>query len=135
MNALHLGKTVSLALFTVLAGSYALQSATQIEADWLRQEQLRGAGSVSAGSPVTPDQDASGACDGVKDGAWGFHTERQDDPWWQIDLGESTSSLDRVVIFNRCDFPGRAARLIVLLSDDGKTFRRVYQHDGTPFFG
>ncbi len=134
MNALHLGKTVSLALFTVLAGGHALQSATQIEADWFRQEQLRGAGSVSAGGPVTPEQDASGACDGIKDGTWGFHTDRQGDPWWQIDLGESTP-LERIAIYNRCDFAERAARLIVLLSDDGKTFKQVYQHDGTPFFG
>lgn len=134
MNALRLSKTVTLALFAVLAGSHALQSATQIEADWLRQEQLRGAGAASAGGPVTPDQDAIGACDGIKDGTWGFHTDRQENPWWQIDLGESTPP-GRVVVFNRCDFAERAARLIVLLSDDGKTFRQVYQHDGTPFFG
>lgn len=145
MKMLCHSKTLPVILLAVLAaGSVsrattsaapALQTAEQIEADWLRQEQLRGGASASPGGSVTPDEDAIGACDGIKDGTWGFHTERQDDPWWQIDLGESTFSLDRVVIFNRCDFAGRAARLIVLLSDDGKTFRRVYQHDGTPFLG
>jgi hypothetical protein len=145
MKRLCNSKTVSVAVLAVLiAGpaSYSAKSAVaqasraakQIEADWLRQEQLRGAGSVSADGPVTPEQDASGACDGIKDSTWGFHTDRQDDPWWQIDLGESTP-LERVVVFNRCDFAERAARLTILLSDDGRTFRQVYQHDGTPFFG
>ncbi|UCC96691.1 MAG: discoidin domain-containing protein, partial [Phycisphaerales bacterium] len=127
-------KTVSLALSVVLASCLAVQSAEQVEADWLRQEQVRRAGAVAADGPVTPEQDAIGACDGIKDGTWGFHTEREPDPWWQIDLGESTP-LGRVVIFNRCDLADRALRLTVLLSRDGETFRQVYQHDGAAFFG
>ncbi|MHC4511839.1 MAG: discoidin domain-containing protein, partial [Planctomycetota bacterium] len=91
-------------------------------------------GFVSADGPVTPEQDAIGACDGIKDGTWGFHTERERDPWWQIDLAESRS-LERIVIFNRCDLADRALRLSVLLSRDGETFRQIYQHDGTAFFG
>ena len=85
-------------------------SREQIEADWLRQDAVR------LPAAVTPEEDAVGACDGVKDGKWGFHTALEDDPWWQIDLGESLS-LDRIVVYNRCDHTaGRAARLAVLLS-------------------
>lgn len=101
----------------------------QIEADWLRQDAVRSFG------PVTPEEDAVGACDGVKNGKWGFHTALEQDPWWQIDLGE-TRPLDRIMIYNRCDHTaGRAARLAVLLSVGGQDFQRVYEHDGTVFQG
>ena len=85
-------------------------------------------------SPVTPEQDAAGACDGIKDGQWGFHTQHEDRPWWQIDLGRSYE-LDCLHLYNRTELAQRAARLIVLVSGDGKDFRQVYQHDGTVFLG
>ena len=101
----------------------------QIEADWLRQDAVRDRG------PVTPEQDAAGACDGVKNGQWGFHTALENDPWWQIDLGEPRP-LDHLTIYNRCDHTaGRAAQLTVSLSQDGKVFEPFYQHDGTAFLG
>ncbi len=104
-------------------------SREQIEADWLRQDAVRDRG------PVTPEQDAAGACDGVKNGKWGFHTALEDDPWWQIDLGEPRP-LDHLTIYNRCDHTaGRAAQLTVSLSQDGKVFEPFYQHDGTTFLG
>ena len=95
---------------------------SQIEADWLRQEQVRAAGPVSGNGKVTPEQDAIGALDGVTDGKWGFHTENQLNPWWQIDLGQAVR-LDRLTIYNRCDIADRASRLMVLLSDDAQNFR------------
>ncbi len=104
-------------------------SREQIEVDWLRQNAVHGTGSIA------PAEDAVGACDGVKDGKWGFHTALEDDPWWQIDLGASLS-LERLVIYNRCDHTaGRAAQLAVLLSDDGDNFELAYRHDGTLFLG
>ena len=111
----------------------------QIEADWLRQDELRNAGSPAqrpAGGNATVEQDAAGGVDGVKTGSWGFHTDNENDAWWQVDLGGPTP-LDRMLLFNRCDqgMAGRCARLIVLLSDDGKDFRKAYQHDGTTFYG
>ena len=52
-----------------------------------------------------------------------------------VDLGRSTA-LDRVVLYNRCDgMAGRNARIMVLVSDDARSFRQVYQHDGTIFYG
>lgn len=101
----------------------------QIEADWLRQEVVRGTGAVK------PEEDAPGACDGVKNGKWGFHTALENDPWWQIDLG-LVQPLGRITVYNRCDHTaGRALQLAVLLSDDGRDFQAVYRHDGTMFLG
>ncbi len=109
----------------------------QIEADWLRQDALRGRASAAwpAGN-VTPEQDAAGGCDGVKTGKWGFHTAEEANPWWQVDLGKP-AALDRVVIYNRCDggFANRASRIMVLLSADARSFKQAYQHDGTVFGG
>lgn len=84
----------------------------------------------------TTGQDAAGGCDGLKTGTWGFCTGHQDSPWWQVDLGQA-GPLDRVVIFNRCDadMEMRAARLRVLLSSDGRTWKEHYRHDGGAFFG
>ncbi|MHC4230736.1 MAG: discoidin domain-containing protein, partial [Planctomycetota bacterium] len=106
----------------------------QIEADWLRQEQVRAAPPISRDGKVAPEQDAIGACDGVTDGKWGFHTENELNPWWQIDLGQAVR-LDRLAIYNRCDIAERASRLMILLSDDAENFREIYRHDGTVFFG
>jgi hypothetical protein len=84
---------------------------------------------------VTSAEDAAGACDGLIDGKWGFHTGESDPPWWQVDLGE-IRPLDRAVIYNRCDGASeRASRIKLLLSEDGKDFASVYQHDGTVFYG
>ena len=84
----------------------------------------------------TTQEDAAGGCDGVKNGTWGFCTEKETDPWWQVDLG-AAKPIERILIFNRCDgnVEGRAARLIILLSIDAKTWTEGYRHDGTPFFG
>ncbi len=114
-------------------------TSAQIEADWVRQDAVRDLSNLSpqlqAGKDVKPQEDAAGGCDGVKNGKWGFHTENEDQPWWQVDLGES-QPLSRIVLFNRCDgTAGRNSRILVLLSDDGKNFQQVYQHDGTVFLG
>ncbi|MHC4543425.1 MAG: HzsA-related protein [Planctomycetota bacterium] len=106
----------------------------QIEADWLRQRDVRKTGPVSNGKKVTVQQDAAGGCDGIKNGKWGFHTENEEKPWWQIDLGKATA-LGRIILYNRCNIAERNSRIMVLASDDAKNFRQVYQHDGTTFFG
>jgi hypothetical protein len=112
----------------------ALVTREQIEADWLRQREVRRTARVTGGGNVTVQQDAAGGCDGIKNGKWGFHTEHEENPWWQVDLGKSTK-LDRVVIYNRCELAERNSRLIVLVSDDAENFRQVYQHNGMTFFG
>src|SRR5512138_145651 len=69
----------------------------QIEADWSRQDEVR-----NPQSNVTPQEDAAGACDGLKNGRWGFHTALEENPWWQVDLGRALR-IDRLSLFNRCD--------------------------------
>jgi hypothetical protein len=101
------------------------------------------AGLASAAAPAAPApdaaspaaSDAAGGVDGVKGADFAFHTENEDRPWWQVDLGRS-EPLDRVVLWNRCSpDSGRARLLEVHLSDDGKAFEKVYAHDGTVFYG
>ena len=104
----------------------------EIEVDWGQQE------TILAGTQllkISRSDDAAGACDGVKDGKWGFHTGRAKAPWWQVDLGKLLP-LDRIVVFNRCDgTASRARNLSVLLSDDGKTWHEAYKHNGKTFGG
>jgi len=105
----------------------------QIEADWLRQDQVRALPALGPG--VTSREDAAGGCDGVKDGRWGFHTSQDHEPWWQVDL-EKEFQLNQVLIYNRCDgSPDRAFRLRVLHSADGQSWTMAYEHDGTAFLG
>jgi hypothetical protein len=102
-----------------------------VEADWLLQEELR----VPTPPAVTPEDDAVGAVDGIINGEWGFHTEREAQPWWQVDLGDALA-IDRVVIWNRCEGSAeRTAQITVLLSGDANTWVTAYVHDGTPFQG
>jgi hypothetical protein len=108
----------------------------QLQADWLRQLELRYPRTASASGSITASEDAAGGVDGVKDGKWGFHTANEPQPWWQVDLGQ-VRGLDHLLLYNRCDggFAQRAARILVLLSADGRQFQRAYQHDGTAFLG
>jgi hypothetical protein len=81
-----------------------------------------------------PD-DAQGAVDGVKNGRFGFHTNHEPNPWWQVDL-QGVNALGEVRIFNRIDnVPERSRTLQILLSVDGVTWQRAYTHDGQPFGG
>jgi mono/diheme cytochrome c family protein len=102
-----------------------------VEADWLAYEESLAATNHVA---LKPGDDAAGGCDGVKDGGPGFHTEKQDQPWWQVDLG-TPQPIARVVIWNRSECAERALRLQIKLSDDGRTWTTVYHHDGSTFFG
>ena len=128
----------NLALIAVglLACAHAAASSedfrNEVEADWLLHERVRNPGRPAF---ITAETDAAGGCDGVKHGGWAFHTDIEEDPWWQVDLGESLA-LDRVAIWNRCDgAAARSNRLTLLLSDDGETWRTIYTHDGTTFYG
>jgi hypothetical protein len=73
--------------------------------------------------------DAQGAVDGIKNGSFGFHTNNEKNPWWQVDL-QSLASLNEIRVFNRMDDPGRAETIQILLSADGKDFDRVYPPGG-----
>jgi mono/diheme cytochrome c family protein len=98
-----------------------------VEEDWLRNLQ----------QPLTTPSDAAGACDGVKNGTYGFHTGGDANPWWQIDLGQPTD-IGRIVIYNRLDYaPGlhNADTLQVLSSDDGESWTLRHDNAGQHFGG
>ncbi len=98
-----------------------------IEEDWLRGLQR----------PVTTQSDAAGACDGVKDGKYGFHTGLDANPWWQIDLGEERGA-GRIVVYNRLDYaPGlhNADTLQILASSNGRDWNLCYDNQGRHFDG
>ena len=102
-----------------------------IELDWVRQAQTRAA---SPGAAMAPEDDAPGACDGVKDGGTGFHTQREDGPWWRVDLGQEYP-LREALLYNREDAGSRNHDLILSLSSDGETWEQIWQNDGTMFHG
>jgi len=102
-----------------------------LELDWIRQAKTA---KTQPGTSITPEDDAPGACDGVKNGGTGFHTQLEDKPWWQVDLGQAYP-LDHVLLYNRNDCAERIAHVLMLLSEDGQNWRRVWQNDGTVFHG
>ena len=105
-----------------------------LASDWLWQFENRDSVTTRSSGAILPAQDAAGGCDGIKNGTFGFHTQREKDPWWQVDLGQ-TYPLERLVAYNREEIAGRAGHMKILVSQDGETFRQVYQHDGTAFLG
>ncbi len=143
MNIHHAASRLTISLIcwllasAVAVGAEPLSPAItpgQIQSDWLRQDLLRNGPATPGPGKVTPQEDAAGGCDGLIDGKWGFHTQNEEKPWWQVDLGRSVA-LDRIVLYNRCDLAERNSKIIVLGSDDGKSFRQLYQHDGAVFYG
>ena len=69
-----------------------------------------------------------------------FHTQRETDPWWQVDLLD-VFDVHKVVIYNRPDFAERLTHFSILGSQDAaawsplyrKTDDRVFGADGQPF--
>ncbi len=131
---------VFVAASSLWCGETGIASNMQIEAEWLAQELSR-----LPQEEITESVDAQGGCDGIKSGRWGFHTGTEKNPWWQVDLGRSVE-MDRIVVYNRCDKdvhsnshnsnPAQNARsLQILVSDDNQKWEKIYQHDGSIFYG
>jgi hypothetical protein len=91
--------------------------------------------SQSSTSEWSRGNDAQGAVDGLISGSYGFHTNNQVNPWWQVDLG-AIHQLGEVRLYNRLDCCGERARTVqILLSDDGRAWRTAYRHNGAQFGG
>jgi hypothetical protein len=59
--------------------------------------------SVSAWSRFpAPDQDAAGAVNGHINGKRKFHTDIENEPWWQVDL-EGFATIRKIVVYNTTD--------------------------------
>jgi len=104
--------------------------------DWLRQAELRFSEEPNVRTrkvAATCEADAAGAVDGIVNEPWGFHTDIEQSPWWQVDL-QAPLKLDRVVVHNRSSAdPSRSAKLGLLVSLDGQAWQSVYQHNGGAF--
>ncbi|MCL2305795.1 MAG: discoidin domain-containing protein [Planctomycetaceae bacterium] len=117
-----------------LGTGLALSKENRLQQDWRIQAKLRFSDNIST-QKVSADEDAIGAVDGKIDGTWGFHTANEPNPWWRLDFGQPVS-LGTVRLFNRCDACGDRNRfLIASVSDDGQTWTRFWQNDGTMFYG
>jgi hypothetical protein len=69
----------------------------------------------------TPEADAAGGNNGYITGDFGFHTEFERDPWWQVDL-LAGFAVERVALYNRLEFPERCTRVAIYGSADGETW-------------
>ncbi len=138
---------LTLALFLALAFSLASPAAVPVDMDglveaaWIDDDRQFMAGDHLPHEKIeiTTRSDASGAVDGVKDSPFGFHTAQDEfAPWWQVDLG-GVHDLDRVVVYNRTDndlaYRTREIQVWIQETPEQKLFRKVYQHDGTLFYG
>jgi hypothetical protein len=85
-----------------------------------------------------PVLDAAGAVSGVITGRASFHTDHEDAPWWQVDLG-ALCAVSEIRVFNRVDDLGVAARanpLAVLASDTGSEWLEIFRRtEAAPFGG
>ena len=75
---------------------------------------------------------AQGGVDGRVTGTFGFYTQMEPNPWWDVDLRQP-SKISEIRIYNSKINPECARTLQVLLSDDGATWNRAYAHNGSEF--
>lgn len=75
------------------------------------------------------------AVNGIKNGQFSFHTEKEVNPWWQVDL-EKCYELKEIKIYNRLNSCSERARTLrVLLSSDGGNWEEIYANDEGSIFG
>jgi cytochrome c-type biogenesis protein CcmH/NrfG len=84
--------------------------------------------------PEAYGYDPYGACNGRKNGRFGFSTCKENQPWWQIDL-QGTYQLSEIKVYNRIGFEERASTLNVLLSQDALNWELSYSNDQKNIFG
>jgi hypothetical protein len=76
-----------------------------------------------------------GSCNGKKTGKFGFHTLKENKPWWQIDL-QSNQKIAQIIIYNRMDCGiERASTLDIFLSNDLMYWELCYSNDRENIFG
>lgn len=88
----------------------------------------------SSVSKWSKPNDALGAVNGIKNGSFGFHTDTEVNPWWQVDLLD-VYKLTEVWIYNRVNArPERSRTLRILLSLDGSDWKLVYANNHNVIF-
>jgi hypothetical protein len=113
-------------------GSHRLMvNATSGGADWLDALE-----NVALGKPATCNStyagyasSASAAVNGHPSGVFAFHTDKNPEPAWEVDLG-SVYHLQAVRILNRGDAcKERAMGLVVEVSEDHSSYARIHTQD------
>ncbi|MBN2138893.1 MAG: discoidin domain-containing protein [Sedimentisphaerales bacterium] len=122
--------TQAILLFPIAAAA-GPSHADQLDRDYILQ--LEQSARHTSGTAVTTRQDAAGAVDGIKNASYAFHTNLDDAPWWQVDLGD-VFPIDRVVVYNRPGCETQTKILDILISLDGQNWRKVFTHNGL-FYG
>lgn len=80
------------------------------------------------------EEDARGANNGHISGQVGFHTDWEQEPWWQVDL-EGEYLIRKVVIFNRQQEAHRLKHFSLLRSLDGRQWKRFFRKIDSTVFG
>lgn len=82
-----------------------------------------------------PD-DPQRAVNGYKTGNYSFCTQKELNPWWQVDL-KLVYKITEVRIYNRLDgnYAERSRKLMVLIGNNGIDWEKIYDHKGKPAFG
>ena len=89
--------------------------------------------SQSSYLPGVCNGSSQGAVSGEISGRFGFHTQLEDTPWWQVDLQE-IRRIREIRVYNRGDMcQERSRNLVVLLSNDGTEWRKVHDQGGRIF--
>ena len=58
-----------------------------------------------------------------------FHTRKEREPWWEVDLGE-TVNIKKIYLFDRQGQPERARTTVVEVSENGNDYNLVYDRAG-----
>lgn len=81
----------------------------------------------------TPEEDAARAVNGVLDGTRKFHTDLEDNPWWQVDLGGIATITEIHVHNTRDHVQDRFRDFSLSVSIDGSAWvELVEKRDGAP---
>ncbi len=84
--------------------------------------------------PFIPDQSIN-ATSGFLTGAFQFHTDEEDHPWWEVDL-EGVHEVRQIVIYNRCDVAqDRCERFRIDISVDRQSYETAHEQDLPLLFG
>lgn len=77
---------------------------------------------------------AGGGNNGAITGGFGFHTDIEDQPWWQVDLCVN-ALITHIVVYNRLDEAARCRKLRASGSLDGKTWHVLAEKRDDALFG
>lgn len=86
-------------------------------------------------SPWSRPHDARGAVNGRRTGGFGFHTDAEPSPWWQVDL-QAPLPITCILLWNREDSGQEQARnLAIEFSDDGEIWDTAFRTGDVVFGG